>query len=191
MAVESAPGSNQFRSGQNADSRHQPRPDVENVSPRATDESIMFLVLMLLAYIGTYLALRSLVAEAFSTYSIICATFVFSPALIFLAVRIVELATGGGSGFAGVFALAGIGLPVAILALLALFVGALVGWVRATFGISTRSPSEPDALCGQCGHSSAQHRMTAVVPPLLACSVDGCDCALTTVDLLQAKSLSR
>lgn len=147
----------------------------------------MFLVLMLLSYIGTFVALRKLAGDAFSTFGTVCATFILSPALVFFAARLIELASGGGTGFAGAFVVAVVGLPLAVLAMLALFVGALAGLVRADFGSSAQVLTEPSLLCGQCGHPAGQHYITAVIPPQLACRVDGCACALSSPDIGQSR----
>jgi hypothetical protein len=141
--------------------------------------SVKLLVFLLLSYVGTYVALRKVAGDAFSTYGRVCATHILSPALIFVAVGLVELVSARGTGFAGAMLVAVVGLPLALLALVALFFGGLVGWVR--LGVSAAAApvaTAAEPLCSRCGHSILAHKLSPVVPPQLSCSEEGCTCVL-------------
>jgi hypothetical protein len=132
-----------------------------------------------LAYVGTYVTLRKLIGDALSFYTVVCSTFILSPAILYFTVAALEFLTGKGTGFGGLMVIAVMGFPLALLALLALFLGAVVGWVRHGTGASVSSNEASDNLfCKQCGHVSTSHTRSHLVPPQLCCSVKGCTCVV-------------
>lgn len=135
----------------------------------------MFLAFLIFSYVGPYLAMRKVVGDALSVYSAVCTTLILSSALCYAMIFLTELVTGRGTGFAGAFVIALTGLPLALLGLLALFIGGLVGWVH--MGAST-APVDKGLLCSNCGHPASEHRMATAGAPQLACFVHGCTCAL-------------
>lgn len=133
----------------------------------------MFLVFLILSYVGTYLALRKVLGDASSVYNTVCTTLILSPALCYAMLVLTELVSGQGTGFAGAFVIALVGLPLAILGLVALLLRGLLGWIRMG---TTTVPVEKELLCNNCGHPASEHRMATVGAPQLTCFVNGCTC---------------
>jgi hypothetical protein len=135
----------------------------------------MLLVFLFLSYVGTYLAIRKVAGLASSVYYTTCTTLILSPALCYAMVFLTELMSGLGTGFAGVFVIAAIGLPLALLGLLGLCIGSLLGWVRLG---TAATPMETALRCDNCGHPASEHRITAFGKPQLVCLVNDCKCVL-------------
>ena len=135
----------------------------------------MFLVFLILSYVGTYLSIRKMAGAASSVYYTACITLILSPALCYTMLYLTELVSGRGTGFAGAFVIAAVGLPLALLGLLALCISGLLGWVR--LGTST-TPVEAELFCDHCGHPASEHRVPTFGTPQLACFVNGCKCVL-------------
>lgn len=136
----------------------------------------MFLVFLIFSYVGTYLAIRKLAGTASTVYSTTCVTLILSPTLCYAMLFLTELVSGRGTGFAGAFVISMVGLPLALLGLLALCIGGLFGWVRLG---RSKTPVEAVLFCDHCGHPAFEHRLTTFGMPQLACCVNGCKCLLT------------
>lgn len=140
----------------------------------------MSILLALLIYVGVYIASQRWLGHTFTAYTRICITLLLSPAVLFCAVALSELFVGRGNGLAGLMALAIFGLPLFLLALVGLLLGALVGWARfgaqAVAGEHSCAQLASDAPCAQCGHPLAAHRLSDVKPVYLQCRHEGCEC---------------
>lgn len=148
-------------------------------SSRPTIQAMAF-GLALLIYVGVYLASQRWLGDIFTAYTRACITLLLSPAVLFCAAALSEWLAGRGSALAGLMATAVFGLPLFLLALVGLFLGALIGWARmgARAGVGDQPGAElgSDATCPQCGHPLAAHRLSDVKPVHLQCGHAGCGC---------------
>lgn len=140
----------------------------------------MSFALALLIYVGVYIASQRWLGDIFTAYTRICITFLLSPAVLFCSFALLELLTGEGNGLAALVAIAVFGLPLFLLALVGLFLGSVVGWVRLGAGPSVGRPSSEElaseATCSRCGHPLATHRLSDTKPVYLQCDHAGCGC---------------
>lgn len=143
----------------------------------------MYIASLVLLYLITYAALRWLLRGVVSGFSVVCATLLLSPALFFASALLLELATGKGTGLAGIGLVVWVGLPLALVALAAMFVGALTGWV--SLGLRAASggrANRQELVCEHCGHQVSAHRLAPVDSPAVSCTVAGCSCWRSPTD---------
>lgn len=142
----------------------------------------MSIVVIVLIYVGVFLGLRRLLRDIFSTYTRICITLLLAPAFVLLVDWLAESLVRSGVGDADLSLLVWfwIGVPLVPIALVGLFIGAVVGWVRLGVQTATGQTSafEPaDAVrCSTCGHPLSEHALSVTEPVFVLCSHAECEC---------------